>query len=635
MKNIKNAINDSISNKDNISYKDKKKLSQEILYLLGALTSLVTGWIYSRLFPDQNIILGWIYLIGIAIIGFPILYNAIKGIVSNDSHASMEILVSIAIIVCVVNNDYVLALVVPLILTLVHFLEEKSIVGSRDAIRSLKKIQSNTAIMIIDGEEKEVKSQSLKIGDVIVVKPGMSLPIDGEIIKGTSSIDQQSLTGESRPVSVSVKDKVYAGTINIEGVLYIKVEKEFKDTSFQRIVNLLEKAQSSTTSETRIIDKFMLYYIPLTLIIAFLVWLFTDDISRSVAVLVVSCPCGHMLVSSAPILSSFVAASKKGILIKNSSFIEKLGDIEYMVFDKTGTITTGTLEAVSYYLEKANSYEDMLKIAGSVAHNSLHPVSKSIILLCKELNFDRDYQIQEIVGKGVIGKKGESEVIIGNYKWISSMGYNATDEYEEDSTTCWIIKDKVLMGCILFKDILRDDAKQMIQELKQLQIKQTIMLTGDNLVAAEKVKNAAGIDTMYSQMLPQQKLDKVKELKSQSMVAVVGDGINDALALSEADVGIAMGAMGSDTAIESADIALMSNSLDNIPYIISLSRKTKKIIMQNILIAFITSSIMILLAASGIVTAIMGALFHNIGAFIILINSGRILKSTLYNHYGN
>lgn len=626
MKNINTAVYDSLKGNNQITDNDIKKLKLEILYLLGALMSLISGFIYSRLNPSQDIVASIIYLVGILIIGIPILVQAVKGLIGEKITASMEMLVSIAIIVAVVNNQYTLALIVPIILTLVHFLEEKSIVGSRDAIESLKKMQSNIAIVVKDGIETEVDAKSLVVGDVIIVKPGMSLPIDGTVIKGVSSINQQSLTGESKPVDVNEGSSVYAGTMNIDGVIHIKVDKAFNDTSFQQIVGLLEKAQKVTISETRIIDKFMVYYIPFALIISVLVWLFTQDIDRSIAILIVSCPCGHMLVSSAPMIASFVSATKRGILIKNSSFIEKLGSVETVIFDKTGTITNGTLEAVSFYLDNAKSYEELLSIAATVAHNSLHPVSKSIVALTKDIEYSKDYQITELIGKGVKGTKGKSEIIIGNYNWIKSLGYDVTDQYEKDSSTSWIIKNNKVMGCILFKDILRDDAEDMIKELKKLGIKETVMLTGDNPIAAERIKQAVQLDRMYSEMLPEHKLEKVKELRAISSVAVIGDGINDALALREADVGIAMGAMGSDTAIESADIALMNNNLSNIPYVINLSRKTKGIIIQNILLAFITSFVMIFLAATGVITAIFGALFHNIGAFIILINSGRILK---------
>lgn len=628
MKKLNTMVNDAATADiiTTLNTNEKNKMRNEILFLVGALVSLFTGLIYKRIFPEQDVVVSFIYLLGVLIIGLPIIITAAKGFIKNDITASMEILVAIAIVVSVIDNQYILAILIPIILTLVHFLEEKSIIGGRDAIESLKKIQVSTALLLNDGEETQVPAKSLQVGDLICIKAGMAVPIDGVIVSGTSSLNQQSLTGESQPVYVSIGEKVFAGTTNIDGVLNVEVTKEYNDTSFQQIVTLLEQTQNTTVAESRIIDKFMMYYLPTILIIATMVWLLTQDISRAIAILVVSCPCGYMLVTSAPMLAAFANGTKHGILIKNASFIDKLSGASCMVFDKTGTITKGYLEAINYHLEKAASYEELVSLANSVAYKSLHPVSHSIATLCENISFEKDFEVTEYIGKGVIGTKGDTEIKIGSYRWFQSLGFNLTDKYESEGATTWVAKNNALMGCLLFRDIAREDATEMMEELVDIGIRETVLLTGDNATAAERIKTAVGFDTMYSHMLPEDKLNKVKMLKENHTVVVVGDGINDSLALSEADVGIAMGAMGSDTAIQSADIALMSNNLANIPFIIRLAKKTKDAIMQNIVIAFFTSFIMIVLAATGIVSAIVGAILHNIGAFIVLINSGKILK---------
>ncbi len=628
MKKINNMAGEALEGRslEYISDKDKKRFGKDIFNSVAALACLVTGLMYNKFFPEQDVILGLIYLIGVLIIGIPVLMTAVGGFLKKDVGASMEILVSVAMIVSVLDGQYTLAILIPIILTLVHFLEEKSIMGGRDAIEGLKKMQAETALLLCGDEEKEVDAKTLAVGDIIILKPGMSLPIDGTIIKGSSSIDQKSLTGEALPKEVKTGDSVFAGTTNIEGLLHVKVDKIYKDTSFQRIVQLLEHANSIDLPETRIVDKFMMYYIPLALVMATLVWLLTKDISKAVAMLVVSCPCGYMLVSSAPMISALAAATKRGILIKNASFIEKLAEVDYIVFDKTGTITSGTLEAVKVYLANAKSEEELFSVAASIAYSSLHPTSKSIMLLCGDTEYEKDYEITEMIGKGVKGSRGNDEICIGNYRYISSLGYNVTDEYELDGTTSWIIKNGSVLGCILFRDVQRKGAQEAVAQLKKLGIKETCLLTGDNCVSAQRIVDVVKIDTMYCELLPEQKLEKVKLAQEDNTVAVVGDGINDALALSEADVGIAMGAMGSDTAIQSADIALMNNNLDNIPFIIKLAEKTRGIIYQNIIIAFAISFFMIFLAASGAISAIAGAFLHNIGAFVVLVNSGRILN---------
>jgi len=628
MKKINNMVENSVKeySQNYISDKDKNKLKHDILEAVFAVVFLLAGFIYGKFFPTQTVIQGIIYLIGVAIIGIPVFVTAVKGFLQKDINSSMEILVSIAILVSVLDGQYILAGLIPIILTLVHFLEEKSIMGGRDAIEGLKKLQSDTAIILIDGKETEVDAKTLKKDDLILIKPGMSLPIDGVVVNGVSNMDQKSLTGEALPKEVKTGDTVFAGTTNIDGLLTVRVTKPYSDTSFQKIVELLEGAEKMTVPETQIVDKFMTYYLPIVLVVAVLMWLFTKDISKAIAILVVSCPCGYMLVSSAPIIAALASATKRGILIKNPSFIEKLTDVDYFVFDKTGTITNGTLQAVDFNLVKAESQEELIKTAATVAHGSLHPTSKSIMSLCENVDYDKEYEITEIVGNGVKGVKGDSEVIVGNSRYITSLGFDIETDSEYEGTLSWVVKDKEILGAIVFRDVLREDANDTIKNLRALGVNEVTVLTGDNEAEARRVMKDADIDTMFSELLPEQKLEKVKEARKNHIVAVVGDGINDSLALSEADVGIAMGAMGSDTAIQSADISLMNNSLENLPFVIELARKTKGTIYQNIIIAFSISFVMMVLAATGLVTPLVGAFLHNIGAFVILINSGKITK---------
>jgi len=628
MKKINNMVENNVKgySQNYISDKDKNKLKKDIKEAVFAIVFLLAGFIYGNLFPNQEVIQGSIYLIGVAIIGIPVLVTAIKGFLQKDINSSMEILVSIAILVSVLDGQYILAGLIPIILTLVHFLEEKSIMGGRDAIEGLKKLQADTAILLVDGNEKEVDAKTLKTGDLILVKPGMSLPIDGVVISGISNMDQKSLTGEALPKEVKQGDTVYAGTTNIDGLLTVEVTKAYSDTSFQKIVELLESAEKMTVPETQIVDKFMTYYLPIVLVVAVLMWLFTKDISKAIAILVVSCPCGYMLVSSAPIIAALASATKRGILIKNPSFIEKLTDVNYFVFDKTGTITNGTLEAVDFHLVNAETNEELIKTAASVAHGSLHPTSKSIMTLVNDEDYDKDFEITEIFGNGVKGAKNDDEVIVGNSRYIKSLGFELPEDISTEGTLSWVVKNKDVLGAIIFRDVLRHDAHETIEKLRTLGVNTIAVLTGDNTSEAKRVMAEANIDVMHTELLPEQKLEKVKEAQKNNLVAVVGDGINDSLALSEADVGIAMGAMGSDTAIQSADISLMNNSLDNLPFVIELSRKTKATIYQNIIIAFSISFVMMVLAATGLVTPLVGAFLHNIGAFIILINSGKITK---------
>ncbi|MDR2922870.1 MAG: cadmium-translocating P-type ATPase [Treponema sp.] len=621
MKNMAN-IADGV----HLSENEKLNFRNSILSLSGALVCLAAAYMYGKIFPQQDVIRALIFLAGICIIGLPMLITAVRGLVSKNTKYAMEILVSIAMIISTLSGQFLLAILIPVILTFVHFLEEKSIMGGRDAIEGLKTMQAEKAIVEKDGKEVEIGAKELKTGDIIIIKPGMSLPVDGEVIFGTSSIDQKSLTGESMPKTVEIEDMVFAGTVNIDGSIKVKVTREYSDTSFQKIVKLLEESGNIQIPDAKVVDKFVFYYIPLTLVTALLVWLFTQDINRAIAILVASCPCGHLLINSAPMIAVLAAAAKRGILIKNSSFIEYLGETDYLVFDKTGTITNGILEAANFHLDHAADFNELVMTASCVAHGSLHPVSKSIVSLCEKKDIDRDYEIKEHIGKGIEGRKGNDVIYLGSYNWIRSLGYDVSDKYEDAGACDWVVKNGQILGCIVFKDTPRDGAAQAVSQLKNLGVSKTCLLTGDHFQSAKKIQDAAGIDEMRCELLPEQKLDHVEKMMKEHTVTVIGDGINDALALSEAHVGIAMGAMGSDTAIQSADIALMNNNLSNIPFVIKLAQKTKNIIYQNIVLAFSVSIVMIFLAGAGIITPIMGAFFHNIGAFLVLINSGRVLS---------
>jgi len=611
---------------DILSENDMYKFKKSILSISGSLVCLLSALIYSYFFPEQEIINAFIFLLGILIIGIPVLITAIKGLLSKNTKAALEILVSIAMIISALSGEFILAIVIPLILTFVHFLEEKSIMGGRDAIEGLKKMQAETAIILRDNSETEVDARDLKCDDIIMVKPGMALPVDGEVIFGISNMDERSLTGEPLPKTVKLHDQVFAGTVNIDGHIQVKVTNEYSDSSFRKIVRLLEEAEEIAIPETKIIDKFIFYYIPLVLVIAFLVWIFSQDITRAIAILVASCPIGHLLISSAPMIAAIARASKNGILIKNSAFLEYLPETDYIIFDKTGTLTKGILEAESFYLHKAESYEELLKTASELSHASLHPISRSIISLCDNIIINKDYEVKEYIGKGLEGRKGEEKIYLASYSWASELGFKVPDKYEDAGTCLWILRNSDILGCIIFKDIPREDAGEIIKELKKTGIKTTCLLTGDRLLTAKKIQKELGIDEMYHELLPQQKLAMVNKFMENNIVTVVGDGINDALALSSSHAGIAMGAMGSDTAINSADIALMNNNLENIPFAIKLAQKTKGIIYQNIVFAFSLSVIMILLAAMGIVSPITGALLHNLGALLILFNSSRLAR---------
>ena len=615
-----------------LTRREKRKLSVEITTAMIALVCLVTGLLYKGIFPEQTAVAGLIYSVGVLVEGLPLLATAIRGFLQRDVTNAMEILVSIAVLACYITGQHELAILIPVVLSVVHFLEERSIMGGRDAIEGLKQMQATDAVLETEDGEVTVEVQALKRGDIIIVRPGMGLPIDGTVIWGNSNIDQKSLTGEPLPAAVTVGDTVYAGTTNLDGMIKVRVEKEYQDTSFTKIVSLLEEAQSITVPEIRIVDRFMHYYIPLALIVAALTALLSRNISNAIAVLVVSCPCGHMLVSSAPMIAALAVSTKRGILIKNAKFVEQLTNITTVIFDKTGTITRGELSISGFYLQEAQSREELFARGGCVACSSMHPISRSLMktLEGEGIPYEEGFQVRETAGKGLTGTRGGEEILFGSRHWIESLGYQPEDPHMDTGggPANWVVYNGRVLGCLMFDDSVRPEAEEVVSRLHEDGMEQTVLLTGDREFAARKVQRQTGIDQVYFHLLSEEKLEHVKRLRQDAHVLAVGDGINDALALAEADVGIAMGAMGSDVAIQSADIALMNNDLNNIPFVMSLARSTKSIMYQNIGIAFSVSLIMMILAAVGVIPALAGAFLHNIGAFVILINSSRILRDS-------
>lgn len=632
MENLSNAATHLVedSQSSDLTKREKRKLSIEITTAMVALVCLVSGLLFKAIYPDQLAVVGLIYSIGVLVEGVPLLITAIQGFLQRDVTNAMEILVSIAVLACYITGQHELAILIPVVLSIVHFLEERSIMGGRDAIEGLKQMQATDAVLETPEGERTVEVQDLKVGDIIIVRPGMGLPIDGTVIWGVSNIDQKSLTGEPLPASVAVGDSVYAGTTNLDGLIKVRVEKEYQDTSFTKIVNLLEEAQRITVPEIRLVDQFMHYYIPLALIVAALTALLSRDISNAIAVLVVSCPCGHMLVSSAPMIAALAVSTRRGILIKNAKFVEQLTNITTVIFDKTGTITRGELTISGFFLQDAQSREELFSRGGCVACSSMHPISCSLIKTLEEegIAYEKDFEVREVAGKGLIGTRPGEEILFGSRHWVESMGYQTRDPHADSGggPANWVVYNGRVLGCLMFDDAIRPEAKEMVDQLRQAKISRTVLLTGDREFSARKIQEQAGIDEVYYQLLPEEKLAHVKELRQEAHVLAVGDGINDALALAEADVGIAMGAMGSDIAIQSADIALMNNDLNNIPFVITLAKSTKSIMYQNIGIAFSVSLVMMILAAVGVIPALAGAFLHNIGAFVILINSSRILR---------
>ena len=411
----------------------------------------------------------------------------------------------------------------------------------------------------------------------------------------------------------------------------MEVKRAYVDTSFSKILRLLEQSEGISVPESRLTDRFLGYYIPFVLAVAGAVALVSADIGKAIAILVVSCPCGQMLVSSAPMIAALSVSTKRGILIKNSKFIEELTEIDTVVFDKTGTVTRGELSLDAAIPYGDVTEEELLAVAASVAVGSTHPVSRAISAVTKELAFDRTLEVHEAAGGGVEATEadGRSVIRFGRREWLESMGVSIPASFPQHAagSVSYVARDMQLLGAMCLNDTVRENAAACVSELRELGASKTVILTGDREESAAAIAAEIGVDEVNARLLPQDKLEHLRKIsESEHNVLAVGDGINDALILREATVGIAMGAMGSDLAIESADIALMNNNLMNIPFVVSLARQTRRIIYQNLVLSIGITAVMMTLSALGVISALAGTVLHNFGAFAVLLNSSRILR---------
>ncbi len=634
MENIDNMGRNSLEalSRDNLTERGRKKLARDIVCGIITLVCLFVGLFYTYVLKGQHqIVPRLLYLVGVTIEGVPVIFAGLKGLFTKNLTNAMEILVGIAIIACVFNEELILALLIPLILNVVHLLEERSIMGGRDVIEGLKKMQQTTALLLRDGKEIEVHVDTLSVGQQIVIKPGAGIPIDGVVLSGETDIDQKSMTGEPQPAHAAVGDPVYAGTVNLTGRIVVEVKREHVDTSFSKILKLLEQSEDISVPESRLTDRFLGYYIPFVLAVAGAVALISADIAKAIAVLVVSCPCGQMLVSSAPMIAALSVATKRGILIKNSKFIEELTEIDTVVFDKTGTVTCGELSLDAVFPYGDVSEEALLAAAASVAVGSNHPVSRAVVQATKDLDFNATLEVQEVSGGGVEAKNAEDGHVyrFGRREWLEGIGCEIPADFPLYLTgsVSYVALDKQLLGALCFNDTVRENAAASVGELRRLGVSHSVILTGDREEPARVIGKTVGVDEVYAKLLPQDKLARLHEIsKGERRVLAVGDGINDALILREAHVGIAMGAMGSDLAIDSADIALMNNNLMNIPFVVSLATKTRRTIYQNLVLSIGITAVMMSLSAFGVISALAGSILHNVGAFAVLLNSSRILR---------
>ena len=587
---------------------------------------------------EDSLINNIIYIIAYLVVGLDIIKKAIRNI-TRGKVFDENFLMSVATIGAFGIGEFPEAVAVMLFYQIGELFQSYAVDKSRKSIASLMDIRPDFANLEKAGKLEKVSPEEVKIGDTIVVKPGEKVPLDGILIEGNSTLDTKALTGESLPREIEKGDEILSGTININGVIKIKVTKEYKESTVSKILDLVENASSKKSKSENFISKFAKYYTPIVVIIALVLAVlppliiqdasFSDWLYRALSFLVVSCPCALVISIPLSFFGGIGGASKLGILVKGSNYLEQLANTEIFVFDKTGTLTEGVFEVQK--IKPINiTEEELLEITAYAENYSNHPISLSLKKAYnKKIDEKKIKKTEEISGRGIVAQIEEKEVLVGNEKLMNEKQIKFKKS-NSIGTILYVAINGEYVGYILISDKIKKDSAETIKKLKKNHIKETVMLTGDKKIVGETVAKDLGIDTVFTELLPDGKVEKVEKLlKSKSekgKLAFVGDGINDSPVLAMADIGIAMGGLGADSAIEAADIVLMTDEPSKIVTAISLAKKTMRIVKENIIFAIAVKVIVLILSAIGIST-MWEAVFADVGVSIIaILNALRVLN---------
>ena len=618
--------------------KKQKKTRKRILTALGLFLALELA---EHLAPDALPGLAWpvLYLIPYGIIGWDVLWRAIRNI-KNGQVFDENFLMSVATVGAFGCGEYPEAVAVMLFYQVGELFQSVAVDRSRKSISALMDIRPDYANMERNGELVQVDPEEVSVGDVIVVKAGERVPLDGMVLEGTSSLDTAALTGESLPRDVQAGDEVVSGCVNLTGVLHVKVNKPFGESTVAKILDLVENSSSKKAKAENFITKFARYYTPAVVFAALALaalppllgmgpWLMW--VQRALNFLVVSCPCALVISIPLSFFGGIGGASKQGILVKGGNYLEALAQAGIVVFDKTGTLTRGTFEVTAVHPQQVSEGE-LLELAALAERFSDHPISRSIQAACQSApDPNRVTDAKEIAGHGVRAVVDGKTVLAGNQKLMDQFHIPFEDACHHVGTIIHVAVDGVYMGHIVISDQVKEGAKETLRDLKAAGVRKTVMLTGDSQAVGQAVARQLGLDEVHAELLPGDKVDQVERLLQskgpKEQLVFVGDGINDAPVLSRADIGVAMGAMGSDAAIEAADIVLMDDDLKKLPVAVRIARKTLRIVRENIVFALAVKFLVLILSAVGVAN-MWWAVFADVGVSVIaILNSMRMLNA--------
>lgn len=593
--------------------------------------------LFSMIGAEESMInFAWI---AVVLCGVPIILEAMIGLVT-EFDIKADVLVSIALLSSLFIGEYFAAGEIAFIMQLGALLEDITVEKARSGIEKLVKATPNTARILNDQEERMIQTEEVKIGDILRVLPGESIPVDGVILTGQTSINQASLTGESLPVDKSTGDEVFSGTVNLFGAFEMRAAKVNEDSTIQRMIQLVQSADAGKAKVVGLADRWATWIVVIALVSAVLTGFLSKDIYRAVTILVVFCPCALVLATPTAIMAAIGKATRHGILVREGDALERMAEVTDIAFDKTGTLTHGKLEvkAVHSFLEGLPE-EELYKLAASAEQLSEHPLGRAVVHCFQRENKNKMRQPEKfemIPGRGIIAVVDEKHIIAGNRRILQDYGI-LIKEREEQTIAAYLKDGNTLIyfgingtfaGILVLADRMRENVDLVIQEIKKNGV-DSILLTGDQKGTAEFVGKKAGVTRICAQCLPEEKLSWIEKFqKQQKKICMIGDGINDAPALKKAHVGIAMGDIGSDIAVEAADIVLVNDDIQELPFLINLSQRMMKTIKFNIIFSLGLNTIAILLAITGILNPIMGALVHNSGSILVVIHSAFLLRET-------
>lgn len=612
---------------EGISLRDKVTLA--IGFILFAIAIFI---------GEEKSYVPYIYALSYVLVGGKVVLSAIRNIFRGQVFDE-NFLMTVATLGAFAIGNHPEGVAVMIFYEIGELFQSYAVNRSRKSISSLMDIRADYANLIIDGKEKKVDPSEIKIDDIIVIKPGERVPLDGVVIEGNTSLDTSALTGESLPRNIESNDEILAGVINLTGVIRVKVTKEFGESTVSRILELVQNASIKKAQTEKFITKFARYYTPVVVLSAVALAiipplvaegaLFSDWVYRALIFLVVSCPCALVVSIPLGLFAGIGGASKNGVLIKGGNYLEALKDVETVVFDKTGTLTKGVFKVVKINTNNIEEAE-LLRIAATGESFSNHPIAQSILKAYgKEVDKSIISNYEEISGNGIKVNIDSKDVLLGNYKLMNSNGIKYNNS-EEIGTVVHVVVENEYKGNIVIADEVKEDSKEAIEMLKKIGVKKCVMLTGDNKKVAEKIAEELGLDEVYAELLPTDKVAMVekllKEKSEKGKLAFVGDGINDAPVLARADVGVAMGGIGSDAAIEAADVILMRDNPSSLVDAIEIGRKTNRILWQNIIFSLGVKIAVLIPAAIGIANMWEGV-FADVGVTLIaVLNSMRALR---------